>query len=233
LPRWVVWMNRKGDRLRQVVAGASPLLEELAAEAQGGSLEAFEVLYRRLQPGIYAFIRSQVREAELAADLAQQTFVRAWESLPRLRRAGAFVGWVHRIAANLVKDELKSGRSRVEVAASALGERDAVPTPAAAADAQPDRAAISAELRQAVRAAVAALAPDHQAVVVMHHLEGMSVVEIARALRVRPGTVMSRLARAREAMRQRLRPYVEGPRPPEARASRDWQPRAPAGGGNQ
>jgi RNA polymerase sigma-70 factor (ECF subfamily) len=44
----------------------------------------------------------------------------------------------------------------------------------------------------------------------MHHLEGMPVAEIAEALHVRPGTVMSRLARAREAMRRRLAPYVEG-----------------------
>jgi RNA polymerase sigma-70 factor (ECF subfamily) len=184
--------------------------EALVAEAQAGSLEAFEVLYRRLQPGIYAFVRGQVREAELAADLAQQTFVRAWESLPRLRKAGAFVGWIHRIAVNLVRDEAKSGRARLEVAASALAEGDPALTRAAVADPQPEQALASAELRQAVRAALAALPAEHQAVVVMHHFEGMSVAEIAGVLKVRPGTVMSRLARAREAMRRHLSPFVEG-----------------------
>jgi RNA polymerase sigma-70 factor (ECF subfamily) len=185
-------------------------LAALVVEAQAGGLEAFEALYRRLQPGIYAFIRAQVREAELAADLAQQTFVRAWESLPRLRKAGAFVGWVHRIAANLVRDEVKSGRSRLEVTASALSEGDPDAMRGATLRQQPEDALASAELRQAVRAALATLPPAHQAVVVMHHLEGMAVVDIARALGVRPGTVMSRLARAREAMRQHLSPFVEG-----------------------
>ena len=192
-------MNRNGSEL-----------EALVTEAQAGSLEAFEALYRRLQPGIYAFVRGQVREAELAADLAQQTFVRAWESLPRLRKAGAFMGWMYRIAANLVRDEAKSGRARLEVAASALSEGDPALTRAAMADPQPEQALASAELRQAVRAALAALPAEHQAVVVMHHFEGMSVAEIAGVLKVRPGTVMSRLARAREAMRRHLSPFVEG-----------------------
>jgi RNA polymerase sigma-70 factor (ECF subfamily) len=59
-----------------------------------------------------------------------------------------------------------------------------------------------------VQAALAAPREQRQAVV-MHHLEGMPVVEIAQATGVRPGTVMSRLARAREALRGRLSRYVE------------------------
>src|SRR5512136_237393 len=90
-------------------------VQALVVRAQTGSLEAFEALYRAHQSGIYSFILSQVREAELAADLTQQAFVRAWEGLPRLREAGAFRGWLHQIAANLVRDEVKSGRARLEV----------------------------------------------------------------------------------------------------------------------
>jgi RNA polymerase sigma-70 factor (ECF subfamily) len=53
------------------------------------------------------------------------------------------------------------------------------------------------------------LSPEHRAAVVMHHLEGMGVSEIAKAVGVRPGTIMSRLARAREALRKSLSQYVE------------------------
>jgi len=181
-------------------------LVNLVARARAGDAGAFEVLYRSLQAGIYSFIRCQVREAELAADLTQQTFVRAWESLPRLRQDGAFVGWLHRIAANLVRDEVKSGRARLEIAAS-----DAADDPAARQTPSPgpEESAISQDLRSAVWAALGDLSPEQRGAVIMHHMEGMSVTEIARTMKCRPGTVMSRLARAREALRKKLSSYVE------------------------
>jgi RNA polymerase sigma-70 factor (ECF subfamily) len=166
-------------------------VQELAARARSGEVEAFEALYRSHQAGIYTFILSQVREPELAADLTQETFVRAWQSLPRLRKAGAFRGWLHRIAANLVRDEVKSGRARADAAEG------------------PEAMLASQERKGAVWAALAELPAQQRAAVVMHHVEGMSMTEIAEATGVRPGTVMSRLARAREAVRKRLSRYVE------------------------
>ena len=196
-------MNRLEDQEAKEV-------QELVAEARAGNAAAFEALYRSHQAGIFTFVRNLVGERELAADLTQQTFVRAWESLPRMRRIGAFRGWLHRIAMNLVRDEAKSGRARLEMAASSLGESDRVLEAAAdPSGGRPETTVISDELRREVRSAVAELPPDQRAVVVMHHLEGVPVAEIAAALGVRPGTVMSRLARAREAMKERLRPYVE------------------------
>lgn len=186
-------------------------VRELAARARAGEVGAFEALYQMHQAGIYTFIRSQVREAELAADLTQDTFVRAWESLPRLREAGAFVGWLHRIAGNLVRDEVKSGRARLEVRESTLaGDGDGpareMPTEEGSG---PEGALLSGEMRQEVRRALEELPVEQRAVVVMHHMEGMGVNEIAKAMGVRPGTVMSRLARAREALRGKLSRYVE------------------------
>ncbi len=176
-------------------------VQDLVAEARAGNVAAFEALYRSHQAGIFTFIRNLVGERELAADLTQQTFVRAWESLPR---------WLHRIAVNLVRDEAKSGRARLETAASELGDGELLATREDRAESRPESQLISGELRREVQGALAQLSPEQRAVVVMHHLEGMSVTEIARALKVRPGTVMSRLARAREALRKRLTPYLEG-----------------------
>jgi len=182
-------------------------LADLVARAREGDAEAFEALYRDHQAGIHSFIRSQVREPELAADLTQQTFVRAWEGLPGLRATGAFRGWLHRIAANLVRDQVKSGRARLEVPASALPDD---PRAASGAGPPPEERVEASDLRRAVWEALDQLPADQRAAVVMHHLEGLSVTEIARAVGVRPGTVMSRLARAREALRRRLSSYVEG-----------------------
>ena len=126
-------------------------LEDMVAQARAGDMGAFEALYQRHQAGIYMFLRSQVREAELAADLTQQTFVQAWESLARLREPGAFQSWLHRIALNLVRDEAKSGRARLEVVATDLGDErtGAAVGEAAARDPTPEALALSSELRDA------------------------------------------------------------------------------------
>jgi RNA polymerase sigma-70 factor (ECF subfamily) len=186
-------------------------VQQLVARARAGEPDAFEALYRSHQAGIYTFLRSQVGEPELAADLTQDTFVRAWQSLPRLRKAGAFRGWLHRIAANLVRDEVKSGRARLEMIASEIApEGGPAPEPAARSEDGPLATLVAKELRTHLWSALATLSPEQRGAVIMHHVEGMSMQEIADAMGVRPGTVMSRLARAREALRKELAGYVEG-----------------------
>jgi len=189
-------------------------VENLVTRARSGDLEAFEMLYRSHQAGIYTFIRSQIRNADAAADLTQETFVRAWESLPRLRKAGAFRGWLHQIAGNLVRDEVKSGRARLEVVESVLSGADNgtgydLPEQASP-DGTPESRLLEREQSEEIQAALQELSAEQRAAVVMHHMEGMGVNEIAAALGVRPGTIMSRLSRAREALRSRLSRYVEG-----------------------
>lgn len=186
-------------------------VQEIVSRARSGDMAAFEELYRSHQAGIFTFIRSQVRHREIAADLTQETFVRAWESLPRLRKPGAFRGWLHRIAANLVRDEVKSGRSRLEVTETTLlgdAETPRQEAPAPESDG-PEQRLVNGELSRHVWSALEELSEEHRAAVVMHHMEGMSVEEIAQAMGVRPGTIMSRLSRAREALRHRLSRYVE------------------------
>ncbi|UCC68799.1 MAG: sigma-70 family RNA polymerase sigma factor [Armatimonadota bacterium] len=186
-------------------------VRELAARARAGEVGAFEALYQMHQAGIYTFIRSQVREAELAADLTQDTFVRAWESLPRLRKVGAFRGWLYQIARNLVRDEVKSGRARLEMLASAVVSEQGAELPEPAAEGErPEDLVVSEEVKGEIWRALESLPAEQREAVVMHHMEGMGMKEIAEVMRVRPGTVMSRLARAREALRKRLSEYVEG-----------------------
>ena len=186
-------------------------VQEIVSRARSGDMAAFEELYRSHQAGIFTFIRSQVRHREIAADLTQETFVRAWESLPRLRKPGAFRGWLHRIAANLVRDEVKSGRARLEVTETTLlGDAEAFQQEAPAPESDgPEQRLVEGELNRHVWSALEELSEEHRAAVVMHHMEGMPVGEIAQAMGVRPGTIMSRLSRAREALRHRLSRYVE------------------------
>lgn len=181
---------------------AAPDHDDLVEWARSGDAGAFEALYQRHRAQIHTFLRYLVRDREEAADLTQQVFMRAWDGLPRLRKAGAFVGWLHRIAANLARDWAKSARVRSEA-----------PMPQEADLASQEDASegvLEQEMRHRVQEAVAALPEIHRGVVVMHHVEGLSVNQIAQALGVSPGTVMSRVARAREALRERLGPYLRG-----------------------
>jgi RNA polymerase sigma-70 factor (ECF subfamily) len=174
----------------------------LVRQAQSGSLPAFEQLFRAHERRIYSLALRMVGDVAAAEDLTQDTFVRAWENLRSLRHEGAFAGWLRRIALNLIWDYIRRRSPTEEL-------RDDV------ADDLPDQGApaeqvlAESSLAKKVQAAVMGL-PEHQRVVVaMFYWEDMPVNEIARALGIARGTVISRLARGREALRRRLGPTLE------------------------
>jgi RNA polymerase sigma-70 factor, ECF subfamily len=146
---------------------------------------------------------------EEAADLTQEVFVRVFRALPTLRAGAAFIVWLRQIAVNLCRDYLKRQRLPTE-SLERLGDEQAtvtrdLPDPVG----EPDLPLLTGELKVAVRKAIASLSPDHRAVVIMHHLQGMGVAEIARVLRCSVGTVKSRLSRARDELKRKLSGHVE------------------------
>lgn len=167
--------------------------------ARSGDRAAQRQLFEMYQTPLYNYLRRMVRDDACAADLAQETFVRAFRHLPRLKDDGAFRGWLYRIAHNLVRDRQP---------APATEPWDESQSPADPT-ADPARRLEQAELAQAVDAAIAALPPPQRELVVLHHLEGFEIEELARLLRLPAGTIKSRLGRARERLRRRLTPFVE------------------------
>ncbi len=140
-----------------------------------------------------------VGNRDLAADLTQDAFLRAWEKLPRLREPEAFAGWLRALTMNIIRDHFRRERET-----ELLDET----TPVADSGPGPEDQATGAEGDEAVRRAVMAL-PEHQRVpVIMYHLEGKPIEEIAEALGIPKNTVISRLARGRTALRRRLAGYL-------------------------
>lgn len=132
-----------------------------------------------------------------AEDLTQETFIRVFRSLASYR-AGTFEGWLHRITTNLFLDMVRRrGRIRME---SLPEDYDRVPSSA------PDPEQIYHESRLApdLQAALASLAPEFRAAVVLADIEGLSYEEIATTLGVKLGTVRSRIHRGRQAIRDHL-----------------------------
>jgi len=178
--------------------------KSLVRAAQHGSLEAFEQLFRRHERRIYTLALHMVGDVNTAEDLTQDTFVRAWENLRRLRHGQAFSGWLRRIVLNLVWDYIRH-RPAAEGLKEEHAERLADP-------ADPPGLAVSrGALARRVRQAVLSL-PEHQRLVVaMFYWEDMPVNEIARVLGIARGTVISRLARGRETLRRKLGPALSVP----------------------
>jgi RNA polymerase sigma-70 factor (ECF subfamily) len=182
-------------------AGPGPDEAFLLARARQGDLAAFEEVVRRYQRRVYGVALRIVRAHDVADDVAQEAFVRAWRSLDRFDLGRPFGPWVCRIAANLAVNHVRSPRAREEGLPEGHAE-----TPSA--DPGPLAAVLDAEARRVLDGAVAGLSPEQRAVFVLRAVEEMSYAEIAEALGISPGTVMSRLFRARERLAKALAPYL-------------------------
>jgi len=174
--------------------------------AQEGDVRAFEQLFQQYQRGIYNTVYQMVRNDADAADLTQEVFVRAYRALPRLQTPEAFTSWLYRIAVNLSRNWLRD-RGRVRVESLELpGDDGEEGNTREIADPSGDPASLAQtkDMQERVRKAIAGLSPDHRAVVTLHHLEGISVEEIAQMMDCSIGTVKSRLSRARDNLKRKL-----------------------------
>ena len=164
----------------------------LVRAAQGGSAEAMEELFRRHWPRAHRAAWLVVHDAAAAEDVAQEAFLAAVRSLDRFDRRRPFGPWLHRIVVNRAIDHARARDVRREVPADAVAEAGA-------------SGAGSCGPSDEVVAALAALAPEQRAVIVMRHLLGFTPGEIARVLGLPRGTVNSRLRRGLDALVEPLR----------------------------
>jgi len=186
----------------------------LVAAAGNGEVEAFEVLVRRHQRRIYNFVLRMTGSAEEAAEVSQDVFVTAFRRLQTFRGKARFSTWLGAIAVNLSRNRLAQMRRRNTREAISLDE------PRQTDDGELLRETASGEpsalerlesraMRRAVRRCIARLPVEFREVMVLRELQELSYAEIADMLSLRSGTVKSRLARAREAIRQCLKPVME------------------------
>jgi RNA polymerase sigma-70 factor, ECF subfamily len=173
----------------------------LLSRACGGDAVAFEEIVRRYQRRVYGVALRVVRRHDVADDITQDTFVRAHQALHTFDQTRPFGPWVCRIAANLAINHVRSPESREEGLPEGHEE-----TPSS----QPgplDRV-LDGEAHEQLKAAMGSLSAEQRAVFVLRAVEGLSYKDIALALDISAGTVMSRLFRARERLVAALGPYL-------------------------
>jgi RNA polymerase sigma-70 factor, ECF subfamily len=174
---------------------------ELIARAQGGDLFAFEELVRRYGRRVYGVALRIVRRHDLADDVVQEAFVRAHQHIQRFDLERPFGPWICRIASNLAVNHLRSPVSREQELPEGHAE-----TPSRAPDAL--TGVLADEARHVLDQALAQLPAEQRAVFVLRTVEELSYREIAEALEIPEGSVMSRLSRARARLRVALKPYL-------------------------
>jgi RNA polymerase sigma-70 factor (ECF subfamily) len=169
--------------------------------AREGDLSAFNELVVEHQALVYNVCYRMLGQAQAAEDATQEAFVSAWRNIGTLR-GEAFRPWILRIATNLCRDEL---RRRVRRPSSSLDValEAGVPEPPDD-DPLPEDAAVNAELRAGLDAALAALPDDQRTAIVLCDVEGLDYAEIAAVMRTSLGTVKSRIARGRLRLREAL-----------------------------
>jgi len=172
--------------------GAAPD-DVLAARASSGDQEAFTALLRRHDAAMRRLAFRLLTDADAMDDVLQDAYVKAYRALPTYREDAGFGSWLYRITYNACIDELRRRRRRPRGADEPLEPESPAPGP--------ERSVTAAEV---VRAALAELPPNQRVTVVLVDGEGFDNETAARILGVAPGTVASRLSRARATLRRSI-----------------------------
>jgi RNA polymerase sigma-70 factor (ECF subfamily) len=186
----------------------------LVERVKRGDVRAFEMLVVKYQRRIERLIGRMVRDVDLIADIAQETFIRAYRALPQFRAESAFYTWLYRIAVNTAKKALVDMKRDPIIVNSALGagedEDETYRGGMEPTDGEtPEALLASKEIAATVNAAIAALSEDLRQAITLREIEGLSYEEISDVMNCPIGTVRSRIFRAREAIAERLRPLLD------------------------
>ena len=179
--------------------------KKLVERVQKGDKGAFDLLVLKYQHKIVNLVMRYVRDPDLALDIAQEAFIKAYRALPRFRGDSAFYTWMYRIAVNTAKNHLAAQRRRPMDVDLDLQDPEQYDLHAKLKETDtPEGLALSDELKEIVERAIAALPEDLRTAIILRELEGMSYEEIAETMDCPVGTVRSRIFRARDAIGKKV-----------------------------
>jgi RNA polymerase sigma-70 factor (ECF subfamily) len=197
-----------GDRLsgkEPKAMSAKSADAQLVRRVQKGDKGAFDLLVLKYQHKIVNLVMRYVRDPDLALDITQEAFLKAYRALPRFRGDSAFYTWLYRIAVNTAKNHLAAARRRPMDVELDLQDPEQYDLHAKLKETDtPEGVTLSKELRETVEKAIEALPEDLRTAIVLRELDGMSYEEIAQTMDCPVGTVRSRIFRARDAIGKKI-----------------------------
>lgn len=193
----------------QEIAGRDPDLEWVRRAARG-ECTAFDELVRRHQSRVYTRISFMTRDRDLALDLTQEAFLKAWRNIAGFRAEATFSTWLGRIAVNVTLHHFERARARKRGGRTLSIERGHDPDGDERGIVVEDRTqdpvdwAIRDERQAAIVRAVEGLEEEYRLALTLREMHGFSYQEIADGLEIPIGTVKSRIFRARQMLQEKL-----------------------------
>ena len=167
----------------------------------GGDANAFETLVLEYEKNVYNIALRMTGNSEDAADMTQEAFIKAYNSLQSFRGDSKFSVWLYRIVSNVCLDFLRSKNRRPTVSLSVEDDDGEDAQLDVADESQSPELLLDRKLtRDSVRRALDSLPPDYRQILLLREIQGLSYDEIAQALSLEVGTVKSRIFRARKRL---------------------------------
>lgn len=183
----------------------------IVERVQQGDVAAFDALILKYRERVYSVVYNMTSNREDSADLTQDVFIKAFQSINRFQGQSSFFTWLYRIAVNATLTHLRKSRLRTFFSFDRIQEDD----PGAAAVLNQlteklgaDRDAYVKELQEKLNEALQKLSIKHRTVVTLFEIDGLSHEEIAQIMNCSVGTVRSRLHYAKQLLQAELQPYM-------------------------
>jgi RNA polymerase sigma-70 factor (ECF subfamily) len=184
---------------------------EIVRRVQAGDVAAFDRLIEKYRERVYGIVYHMAANREDAADLTQEAFIKAFQSIHRFGGQASFFTWLYRIAVNstvtyLRKARLRSFFSLEQIDADAPVSKEIID--ALTDKTGVDRGSYVRELQEKLNDAMQKLSIKHRTVVTLFEIDGLSHQEIAEVMNCSVGTVRSRLHYAKQLLQSELQPYM-------------------------
>jgi len=182
----------------------------LIERIQSGDKQAFNLLVVKYQNKVCNLISRYVNNQSDVADVAQETFIKAYRAIPSFRGESAFYTWLYRIAVNTAKNHLVALGRRPPATDVDAEDAEYFETGSALKEiSNPENLTLSNELKEVVFDAIETLPEDLKTAMTLRELDGLSYEEIAEVMSCPVGTVRSRIFRAREAVEKKIQPLLQ------------------------
>jgi RNA polymerase sigma-70 factor (ECF subfamily) len=183
---------------------------QIIEKVQRGDKQAFNLLVHKYQHKVINLVSRYVKHPGDVADVAQDTFIRAYRAMPSFRGDSAFYTWLYRIAVNTAKNYITAQQKRV--ASSDIDVEEAQFMESAHAlkmTETPENLLTTSEMKKVVFDTIESLQDDLKTAITLREIDGLSYEEIAKIMLCPVGTVRSRIFRAREVIDRQLQPYMQ------------------------